>query len=74
MAVLGLTLPKPSARNERLAWALGSRPVSTRAIVTGAASGIGRAVAAALVDGGAQVLAVDLQPDPDDRARRSPPT
>ena len=36
-----------------------------QAIVTGAASGIGRAVAAALVDAGAQVLAVDLEPDPD---------
>jgi 3-hydroxybutyrate dehydrogenase len=35
------------------------------AIVTGAASGIGRAVAQRLVDGGAQVLAVDLEPDPD---------
>jgi 3-hydroxybutyrate dehydrogenase len=35
------------------------------AIVTGAASGIGRAVAQRLVDGGAEVLAVDLQPDPD---------
>jgi 3-hydroxybutyrate dehydrogenase len=34
------------------------------AIVTGAASGIGRAVAQRLVDGGAQVLAVDLEPDP----------
>jgi len=33
--------------------------------VTGAASGIGRAVAGALVDAGAQVLAVDLEPDPD---------
>ena len=33
--------------------------------MTGAASGIGRAVAAALVDAGAQVLAVDLEPDPD---------
>ena len=32
--------------------------------MTGAASGIGRAVAAALVDAGAQVLAVDLEPDP----------
>jgi 3-hydroxybutyrate dehydrogenase len=39
--------------------------VSRRAIVTGAASGIGRAVAGALVDAGAQVLAVDLEPDPD---------
>jgi 3-hydroxybutyrate dehydrogenase len=38
---------------------------SRRAIVTGAASGIGRAVAQRLVDGGAQVLAVDLEPDPD---------
>jgi 3-hydroxybutyrate dehydrogenase len=36
-----------------------------RAIVTGAASGIGRAVAQALVDEGAQVLAVDLEPDPE---------
>src|SRR5919198_2449535 len=35
------------------------------AIVTGAASGIGRAVAEHLVSGGAQVLAVDLDPDPD---------
>lgn len=35
-----------------------------RAIVTGAASGIGRAVAAALVESGARVLAVDLEPDP----------
>ena len=33
-------------------------------IVTGAASGIGRAVAQSLVDAGAQVLAVDLKPDP----------
>jgi 3-hydroxybutyrate dehydrogenase len=39
--------------------------VSTQAIVTGAASGIGRAIAQALVDDGAQVLAVDLEPDPD---------
>jgi 3-hydroxybutyrate dehydrogenase len=34
------------------------------ALVTGAASGIGRAVAQALVDAGANVLAVDLEPDP----------
>jgi 3-hydroxybutyrate dehydrogenase len=39
--------------------------VSRQAIVTGAASGIGRAVAQALVDDGARVLAVDLEPDPD---------
>jgi len=43
--------------------------VTRRAIVTGAASGIGRAVAAALVDAGAQVLAVDLEPDPDGPGR-----
>src|SRR3954453_10160306 len=37
----------------------------TSAIVTGAASGIGRAIAQRLVDAGADVLAVDLEPDPD---------
>jgi 3-hydroxybutyrate dehydrogenase len=36
-----------------------------RALVTGAASGIGRAVAARLEREGGQVLAVDLEPDPD---------
>jgi 3-hydroxybutyrate dehydrogenase len=36
-----------------------------RALVTGAASGIGRAIAARLEAGGAQVLAVDLEPDRD---------
>jgi 3-hydroxybutyrate dehydrogenase len=36
-----------------------------RAIVTGAASGIGRAIAQALADDGARVLAVDLEPDTD---------
>ncbi|MGI8505454.1 MAG: 3-hydroxybutyrate dehydrogenase [Solirubrobacteraceae bacterium] len=35
------------------------------ALVTGAASGIGRAVAARLAGGGMDVLAVDLEPDPD---------
>jgi 3-hydroxybutyrate dehydrogenase len=35
------------------------------ALVTGAASGIGRAVAARLQDAGMDVLAVDLRPDPD---------
>jgi 3-hydroxybutyrate dehydrogenase len=35
------------------------------ALVTGAARGIGRAVAQRLVDDGAEVLAVDLNPDPD---------
>jgi 3-hydroxybutyrate dehydrogenase len=34
-------------------------------LVTGAASGIGRAVAIRLVDDGLDVLAVDLRPDPD---------
>ena len=38
--------------------------MSRQAIVTGAASGIGRAVAARLERDGAQVLAVDLEPDP----------
>jgi 3-hydroxybutyrate dehydrogenase len=36
----------------------------TSVIVTGAASGIGRAIAQRLVDAGADVLAVDLEPDP----------
>jgi len=35
------------------------------ALVTGAASGIGRAVTARLVQAGMDVLAVDLNPDPD---------
>jgi 3-hydroxybutyrate dehydrogenase len=43
--------------------------VDRSAIVTGAASGIGRAVAQALVDAGAQVLAVDLEPDPNGPGR-----
>jgi len=43
--------------------------VSRLAIVTGAASGIGRAVAGALVESGAEVLAVDLEPDPDGPGR-----
>jgi 3-hydroxybutyrate dehydrogenase len=34
-------------------------------LVTGAASGIGRAITQRLVDGGASVLAVDLEPAPD---------
>jgi 3-hydroxybutyrate dehydrogenase len=43
-----------------------TRPAAGRtALVTGAASGIGRAIAQGLVDGGANVLAVDLKPDPD---------
>ena len=43
-----------------------ARPAAGRiAIVTGAAGGIGRATAQALVDSGAEVLAVDLKPDPD---------
>jgi 3-hydroxybutyrate dehydrogenase len=43
-----------------------ARPATGRtALVTGAASGIGRAIAQALVDGGANVLAVDLKPDAD---------
>ena len=42
-----------------------SGPDGRCAVVTGAASGIGRAVAQRLVDDGARVLAVDLDPDLD---------
>jgi len=43
------------------------------AIVTGAASGIGRAVAERLVEGGADVLAVDLEPIPTGPGSRTRP-
>jgi 3-hydroxybutyrate dehydrogenase len=39
--------------------------MASAALVTGAASGIGRAIAARLERDGARVLAVDLEPDPD---------
>jgi len=48
----------------RFGRSLGSRALTT-AIVTGAASGIGRAIAERLVVRGMDVLAVDLEPDPE---------
>jgi len=42
-----------------------SQAAGRKALVTGAASGIGRAITQALVDAGADVLAVDLKPDED---------
>ena len=45
-----------------------------RALVTGAGSGIGRAIAARLEADGARVLAADLEPAPTAPASRSRPT
>jgi 3-hydroxybutyrate dehydrogenase len=45
--------------------AVGQSGAGRVALVTGAASGIGRAVAARLLGAGMEVLAVDLEPDPD---------
>ncbi|MEE3852998.1 SDR family NAD(P)-dependent oxidoreductase [Gordonia sp. LSe1-13] len=41
-----------------------------RVIVTGAASGVGRAVVELLLDRGAEVLGVDIEPDPGDQWAR----
>jgi 3-oxoacyl-[acyl-carrier protein] reductase len=43
------------------------------ALITGACQGIGQAIALALAERGAQVIATDLTP-PDDTARKSRPT
>jgi NAD(P)-dependent dehydrogenase (short-subunit alcohol dehydrogenase family) len=45
--------------------AVGQTEAGRVALATGAASGIGRAVAARLLGAGMEVLAVDLEPDPD---------
>jgi 3-hydroxybutyrate dehydrogenase len=45
-----------------------------KAVVTGAASGIGRAIAERLVGDGHEVLSVDLKPDPEGLVCPSLPT
>jgi hypothetical protein len=63
LAGSGPTAPLPRNRAERAPEAAGGKFTGEVALVTGAASGIGRAAAQSLLERGAAVVGLDLKPD-----------